>query len=190
MKRILSTGLVVGVICASGAWAADGAAVTQRDVNQQDRIEAGLKSGQLTTGEAARLEHKEGTVDRMEARDMKDGKLTAAETAKINAAQNRVSQDIYRQKHDAQAGNPDSASSQRMQADVQRNANQEARIGQGLKSGALNGQEAARLERGQAKVDQGEARAGANGHVSAGEQREIRHAQKRQSRQIHRKKHD
>lgn len=190
MKTMIKTGLMLGVFCAAVAYAADGAGVTQRDVNQQDRIEAGLKSGQLSTREAASLEHKEAVVDHMEARGMKDGKLTAAESAKLTAAQNRVSQDIYRDKHNARTGNPDSASSQRMQADVQRNANQQARIEQGLQSGSLNGHEAAQLERGQARVNNREAAAGANGHVGAAEQRGIQRSENHQSRRIFRKKHN
>ena len=38
------------------------AAVTQRDINQQDRIDQGLKDGQLSTGEAARLEKGEAHI--------------------------------------------------------------------------------------------------------------------------------
>ena len=37
----------------------------QRDINQESRIEQGLKSGQLSTGEAAKLEHGESRIDRM-----------------------------------------------------------------------------------------------------------------------------
>jgi len=190
MKTMIRTGLMLGIFCTTGAFAADGAGVVQRDVNQQDRIEQGLKSGELTTHEAANLEHKEAAVDHMEARDLKNGKLSAAESARINAAQNRVSKDIYRDKHNGKMGNPDSASSRRMQADVQRNANQEGRIEQGLKSGSLNGHEASQLERGQASVDHREARAGADGNVNAREQRRIQHAENRQNRRIFRKKHN
>jgi len=46
------------------------------------------------------------------------------------------------------------------------------------------------LERGQAKVDRREARAAADGHVSAGEQRRVQKAENRQSRRIHKEKHD
>ena len=46
------------------------------------------------------------------------------------------------------------------------------------------------FERGQAHVDRKEARAGANGHVSAGEQASIQHLENRQSRRIYRKKHN
>jgi hypothetical protein len=97
---------------------------------------------------------------------------------------------IARAKHNDVQGNPQSASSQRMQANVQRNANQEARIQQGLQSGALTGKEAAKLERGQARVSAQEAQAGRDGHISKKEQAHIQHAENRQSKKIFRQKHD
>jgi len=77
-----------------------------------------------------------------------------------------------------------------MQADVQRNVNQERRIEQGIQSGQLTNREAGRLERGQARVDRAEARAGADGHVGAGEQRRIQKQENRQSKRVYREKHD
>src|SRR5436190_7189457 len=149
------------------------AGTVQRDVNQQQRIEQGLQSGSLNTREAARLEQEESRVQRDQARAMQDGKLTPAEKARLEREQNAVSRDIYREKHDAQTGNPNSASSQRMQADVQRNVNQQQRIEQGVQSGSLTAREAGRLESGQAQVSKREARAGADGQVSAQEQQHV-----------------
>lgn len=166
------------------------AGTIQRDVNQQNRIEQGLKSGELNTREAARLEREEARVERDQARAMQDGKLSPAEKARLAREQNRVSRDIYREKHDAQKGDPSSASSQRMQADVQRNINQQKRIDQGVASGQLTNREAGRLEGGQAKANRLQARAGADGHVTAGEQQRVQRAENRQSRRIHREKHD
>jgi len=166
------------------------AGTVQRDVNQQQRIEQGLQSGQLTTREAGKLEREESRVERDQARAMQDGKLSPAEKARLAREQNRVSRDIYREKHDAQTGNPNSASSQRMQADVQRNVNQQQRIEQGVRSGSLTDRETAKLERGEARIDKAEARAGANGDVNAREQRRIQKAENRESRRIHREKHD
>jgi len=162
----------------------------QRSLNQQQRIEGGLKSGQLTTREAARLEREESRVERMESNALKDGKLSPAEKARINRAQNQVSRDIHREKHDAQTGNPSSPSSQRMQADVQRNINQQQRIEQGVQSGQLTNREVGKLERGQARVNRAEARAGVDGKVGPKEQRHVQKAENRQSRRIHNEKHD
>jgi len=162
----------------------------QRDVNQEQRIERGLKSGELTTQEAGRLEREQQHVDRMEARDLKDGHMTAAEQRRLDKAQNAASADIYKQKHDVQQGNPDSASSRRMQADVQRNVNQEQRIQNGMANGSLTNREAARLDAGQARVDRKTANAAADGHVGPVEQRNIQRTENKQSRVIYRKKHN
>ena len=162
----------------------------QRDVNQQNRIEQGLKSSNLTTKEAGQLEKGEPHVEKMEANANKNGTLTPAEKARIQNAQNRESAAINADKHNAVTGNPASASSQRMQADVQRNANQQARIEQGVKSGNLTKQEAASLERGQSHVSKAEAGAAANGHVGAGEQKNIQARENHQGKRVYRKKHN
>lgn len=162
----------------------------QRNINQQERIEQGLQSGQLNTREAARLEREQSAIERREANALRDGQLTAQERARINAAQNRASRDIAREKHDAQFGNPYSVSSQRMQTDVQRNVNQQSRIQQGMKSGELTRPEAARLEAGQSRVTAAEARAGHDGHVGVAEQADLRWRENHQSRRIYKEKHD
>src|SRR6267378_2441547 len=100
----------------------------QRDVNQQRRIEQGLKSGSLNTREASQLEKGEARIDRVEANAAKDGTLSPAEKARIQRAQNQESRQINRLENNAAQGNPNSASSQRMQADVQRKANEQRRI--------------------------------------------------------------
>lgn len=190
LTKGLTTAVIFGTVLAASAFAADPASEIQRDVNQQQRIEQGLKSGELSTKEAARLEKGEARIDRMEQKALSDGKLSPGEKARIERAQNTESRAIYKEKHDAQKGNPNSASSQRMQADVQRNVNQEKRIAQGVQSGALTNKEAAKLEGGQARVNRKEARAGADGHVGAGEQRRIQGAENHQSKRIHNKKHN
>ena len=162
----------------------------QRDVNQQERIEQGLKSGELSTKEAGQLERDEQHVDHMEARDLKNGSISPTEQARLNAAENKTSNAIYADKHNATMGNPNSASSERMQADVQRNVNQQQRIANGMQSGALTNKEAGSLERGQAHVDRKEANAAANGHVNAREERRIQRSENHQSNRIYNKKHN
>ena len=193
MKTVLTLGAAGAMIFAATAFAAGPRTdeVVQRDVNQQQRIEQGLQSGELSTKEAGKLEHEQTQISRTEARDLKNnGKLTPAEQAQINRMQNKASADIYRDKHNAVTGNPNSASSQRMQADVQRNVNQEKRIEQGAKSGALTNREVGSLERGQAHVDAKEAGAARNGHVSGAEQASIQKSENHQSQRIYRKKHN
>jgi hypothetical protein len=183
--------LVALSVLTSAAWAQTTAGKDQqRDVNQQERIEQGLKSGQLSTREAGSLERQQQHIDRMEARELRNGSISPAEQARLNAAQNRVSNHIYADKHNGVTGNPDSASSRRMQADVQRNVDQQQRIQNGMENGSLTNREAGRLERGQAHVAGREANAAANGHVSAREQRGIQRSDNRQSARVYRKKHN
>lgn len=188
--RLTAIALIMTVPFASAVFAQTVGSEVQRDINQENRVEQGLKSGQLSTGEAARLERGEARIDRMESKALKDGNLSPEEAARIQRAQNQESAAINKLKHNDVAGNPNSASSQRMQADVQRNINQQSRIEQGVQSGQLTNKEASQLERGQARVDRAEGRAGADGHVSAQEQARIQHKENVQSRHIYRDKHN
>jgi hypothetical protein len=75
--------------------------VGKRAENQQDRIAQGVKSGQLTAGEAAHLEKNEARINQQVRADRKanGGKLTAQERQQVNREQNRESRQIYRAKH-------------------------------------------------------------------------------------------
>jgi hypothetical protein len=193
MKRhsALLAGLFVAAF--SGIASAQTGAVahdTQRDINQQQRIENGLQSGALTTREASGLEKQEAHVDRMQANAERNGRVSPQEQAKIQNAQNRLSQDISRDAHNGAVGNPNSVSSQRMQADVQRNVQQETRIRNGVQNGSLTNRETAQLQRNEAHVDRTEARAGRNGHVSAGEQGAVNRAENHASGKIYHDKHN
>lgn len=169
-----------------------GAAVeAQRDANQQNRIEQGLQSGQLNTREAGQLERQEQHIDRQEANDLKKGgTLSPQEKARIDREQNNVSRNIYNDKHNGVTGNPNSASSQRLQTDVQRNANQQQRVANGINSGQLTNKEAGHLEGGQAHVNRAEANAASNGHVGAAEQGRIQGKENYQSNRVYDKKHN
>ena len=188
--RLTAIALIMSALFASHVFAQTVGSEVQRDINQENRIEQGLKSGQLSTGEAARLERGEAQIDRMESKALKDGNVSPEEAARIQRAQNRESEAISRSKHNDVSGNPNSASSQRMQTDVQRNINQQDHIKQGVQSGALTNKEASNLEHGQARIDRKEARAGADGHVGAREQARIQKAENKQSKKIYREKHN
>ena len=91
------------LLLASPALAGHGR-IAQRKENQQQRIGQGVRSGQLTAGETARLERREAGLNR-EIRGMRQvngGSLTPREQALVNRQQDRLSRGIYRQKHDAQ----------------------------------------------------------------------------------------
>jgi uncharacterized membrane protein YebE (DUF533 family) len=71
-----------------------------------------------------------------------------------------------------------------------RQAAQESRIQQGTQSGALTGREAAKLERGQDKVQAMEGKAKADGRVTPRERARLAKEQNKQSRNIAKQKHD
>jgi len=75
--------------------------INQREQNQQNRIANGIRNDQLSPRQAANLERKENRLVRNEKQDMaKDGgHLTARDQAQLNREANRVSRDIYRDKH-------------------------------------------------------------------------------------------
>ncbi len=71
-----------------------------------------------------------------------------------------------------------------------RQERQAERIDKGVESGQLNQREAARMEKGQARVQKMEDRATADGKVTKAEKRRVEHAQDVQSGRIARQKHD
>src|SRR6266849_5700873 len=77
--------------------------VGQRRENQQDRIAQGIKSGQLTAGETAKLEKQQQGINKQVATDRKanGGTLTASQKRQVNKEQNKASKNIYRKKHNA-----------------------------------------------------------------------------------------
>jgi hypothetical protein len=77
--------------------------IEQREENQQRRIAQGVRSGQLTPRETARLERRESRLNGEVHHLRKDdgGKLTSRERRIVNRQQNRLSRHIDRQKHDA-----------------------------------------------------------------------------------------
>jgi hypothetical protein len=77
--------------------------VGQRRENQQDRIAQGIKSGQLTPSETAKLEKQQQGINKQVATDRKanGGTLNASEKKQVNKEQNQASRNIYRKKHNA-----------------------------------------------------------------------------------------
>lgn len=96
--------LLAAALAASTAVPALAAEEDRRQANQQARIAEGVRSGQLTPRETARLERKEARIRREIRRDRaaNGGTLTPAQKARINRQENRVSRQIRREKHDAQ----------------------------------------------------------------------------------------
>ncbi len=162
--------------------------IGQRKENQQDRIANGVQSGQLTAGETSKLESKEAAINGETRADRaaNGGKLTAAEKQQINKQQNQVSNQIYKDKHNANTahyGNNEVG---------QRRENQQDRIAQGIKSGQLSAGETAKLENQQKGINQQVAadRAANGGKLTSGEKKQINHEQNGASKNIYNKKHN
>ena len=74
-----------------------------RQDRQQNRINQGVHSGQLTRGETSNIEHNETAIHN-EARNDRaanGGRLTPGEHNQIEHQQNQESRQIYRDKHNA-----------------------------------------------------------------------------------------
>jgi hypothetical protein len=97
----LSGTVLLGLAMAAGPmW---GQNIRKREKRQQERIAQGVKSGELTPKETAKIERKEAKLHREIKRDRADGGgLSPQERAKITRQQNRASREIYREKHDNQ----------------------------------------------------------------------------------------
>src|SRR5215467_3980041 len=157
--------------------------VEQRKENQQDRIAQGVQSGQLTAGETKNLETKEAGINKEEhtMRSEDDGHLTAADRSKLNRQQNRLSNQVYEDKHNAntaQYGNNEVG---------QRRENQQDRIAQGIRSGQLRPGETARLEGQQQSINRQVAadRQANGGRLTGSERTAINRRQNRASGNIY-----
>jgi hypothetical protein len=101
MNRIFTSIAVTGVFVVSTFSAQAAGKIGQRKENQQDRIAQGVKSGQMTAGETSHIENKEAALNKevKAERTLNNGKLSAAEKKQVNRQQNRLSQRIYKDKH-------------------------------------------------------------------------------------------
>ena len=76
--------------------------VDKREANQDKRIDKGVASGQLNAKETHRLDKEQAAITKAETNAKADGKVTKHERRKLNKMQDKASQDIHAQKHDAQ----------------------------------------------------------------------------------------
>lgn len=76
--------------------------VNHRQHNQHERIGQGVKSGELTKGEARDLRGDQKDIRQEEQQFKSDGKLTKDERQELHQDQNAASKEIYQEKHDEQ----------------------------------------------------------------------------------------
>jgi hypothetical protein len=96
-SRLIKLSLTLSLLAAPAF-----ADVGGREVRQQERIEQGVRTGELNRHETNRLERQEGRVSREVSRDRREGggRLDRQERGRITAQQNHLSREIYREKHD------------------------------------------------------------------------------------------
>ena len=104
--KTIALGATMAVACI-GAFAQAASAPTtpridKREVRQEKRIEQGVASGQLTPRDTRKLEREQAVIQKAEAKTKSDGTVTKTERKRLTKMQNKASQDIYQQKHDAQ----------------------------------------------------------------------------------------
>jgi hypothetical protein len=187
-KLILSTMFVT--VLASGAMAqsTSGSKIQDRKENQQDRIANGVASGELTAGEAQKLENQESKINREIRRDRNanGGNLTNVEKQRLNRQQYALSKEIYNKKHN-------SATQHYGANEVDgRRKNQQNRIANGIKSGQLTAGEAARLEGQERKINQevhGDRKAN-GGNLTIKEKAQVNRQLNRESARIYNQKHN
>lgn len=103
MKSLLFSAVAALLLTATAAQAQTATpGINARQHAERARIRQGVRTGELTRPEAARLRGREAEVsqDRREARA--DGVVTTAERKDLRHDERRASRAIYRQKHDGQ----------------------------------------------------------------------------------------
>ena len=103
MNKVMWSVSAASILAISIASAqADTPSIDQRQANQEQRIEKGIASGQLTGREVNRLNNQQEHINKIEDKLKSDGVVTKKERKKLHAAQDHASRKIARQKHDQQ----------------------------------------------------------------------------------------
>jgi len=157
-----------------------------REANQNQRVANGLRSGQMTSGEAARADRTQSNIDSQVHNDRvaNGGKLTGQERQQVNGEQNAASRQIYNDNHNANTVKPNAVDN--------REANQQSRTAQGLRSGQETSGEAARTNANQSRVDQQvhNDRTANGGALNGQQKQQVNKEQNQNSRQINNEKHN
>jgi hypothetical protein len=156
-----------------------------REANQNQRIANGLKTGQMTSGEAARADQRQAQIDRQVGNDRRanGGSLTAQERHDVGREQNATSRQIYSEKHNSSRIAPNEIN--------HREANQQQRVANGLRNGEETSGEAARADRRQANLDRQvhENRVANGGRLDSQQRRQVNLRENQDSRQVSRQRH-
>ena len=74
--------------------------VRDRQINQQQRIFDGVEDGTINQREYRNLQQRETAIELDRRRALRDGNLSRQEFRQLDHRQDRLSQAIYRDKHD------------------------------------------------------------------------------------------
>ncbi len=161
--------------------------VNGRAYNQQGRIANGMSNHSLTAGESKNLENRESSINKEAHTDRADngGRLTSQEKQQINNRQNKVSNSIYNDKHNANNANDGNN-----RVGDRKNAQQQ-RIANGVRDGQINANQAAKDENRQQNINRtARADRNANGGRMNNQQRaQVNRMQNHASGQLHRQRH-
>lgn len=100
MKKILAFCVILAISLVIAGPAMAGR-VKNRQIHQQERIDQGIQSGELTNREAKALERQQQRIAKSKKQALSDGVLTPGEKARLEAQQDNASARIYRLKHNA-----------------------------------------------------------------------------------------
>lgn len=104
MKKMVLTFAFLGILGLSQATFAQTSTprVTDRQVNQEARIQEGKKSGELTRREKRMLQLQQAKIQSDKKAAKADGVVTPEERHQLTREQRHANRNIYRQKHDNQ----------------------------------------------------------------------------------------
>lgn len=138
MKKFLAMAVAASAFAvAAPASAQAWQSINQRQANLDARIDAGVRSGDLTRAEAVRLRGEFNDLARLEARYRSSYGLSAAERRDLDMRFDRLSAQIRFERNDRQ--------DRSWQPINQRQRQLDARIDRGIRSGALDRREATQL---------------------------------------------
>lgn len=194
MKSTVNIAVLAALACLATAAQADAGTrdpgVNARQHNQRERIQQGVRSGELTRRETRHVVEEQRDVRQLEHAYKSDGKLTGAERQDLHHEQNQASRDIYKQKHDAQERPVVADQAVRDPGVNERQANQTARIAEGVKSGELTHPEAQELRTERRDIRGLEQTYKSDGTLTKDERQDLHQQLDQSSKEIYEEKHD
>ena len=99
MRKKLTIIAIVAISAVTFIDTAFAGRAANRQIRQQERIFQGVKSGELSRGEMARLERQQARIEGAKVLSRRDGVVTKKEKVKLEVMQDKASHNIYRMKH-------------------------------------------------------------------------------------------